>query len=362
MKGRRVRIDIIDGMRGHLLIGMIIAHAGIVLSKSGMMYVHHFMVLRLWDAEFFVPISGFLVGYLCCGDPARKRSVFPFLVGRLGVIYRYLLICFLPGLLLSIAAAAPGGDVTAVVNDVVDMLLLQRGAFFAHVLIIYFACFLLCGAFALSLGEEPDKWLLASFLIWCVAQVTGRTGFFGVIGGELPFDVGAWQFLFVLSFWCGARTEQIRARIAGLSGPAALSLCAGLVLFFFASGFLYKMGPGWDWFTADASRIQLNAGFLARICAACAIAVLILSRGERAFQPLRRVMVFYFTLRPLRAIGKYSIQAFTLHVLLCALLFQLDLEAMSVTDQRVAAAATVAVFVAAMLGYARMKRRARAAA
>ena len=134
-----MRFELVDGIRGHLLLGMLIAHLSFEPQLGFLVYLHHIQLVGMFDAEFFIPISGFLIGYLYI-ERLRTTARFERFVGkRLLVIYRYHLFATVPFLV----AALPGLGAGEAIRLLLGVATVQAGGFYTDILPVYLYCFLL---------------------------------------------------------------------------------------------------------------------------------------------------------------------------------------------------------------------------
>ncbi|XHS00176.1 hypothetical protein ACFB49_17740 [Sphingomonas sp. DBB INV C78] len=91
---------------------MLIAHLSFSEGMNYLRYMHHHFFISMYDAEFFIPISGFIIGYLYATRIKTVGGFYAFLNGRLGTIYKYYLISAIPFLLLMGWTPPDGIDVS----------------------------------------------------------------------------------------------------------------------------------------------------------------------------------------------------------------------------------------------------------
>ena len=83
-----MRLDLFDGIRGHLLIGMLVAHLSFQVGLEWLGNFHHFALIRLYDAEFFVLVAGLLIGWMSVNKLTTFEKRRKFIIGRIRTIYR----------------------------------------------------------------------------------------------------------------------------------------------------------------------------------------------------------------------------------------------------------------------------------
>ncbi len=315
-----MRFPIIDGIRGHLLVGMLVAHFSFVPGLAYWADFHHVRLIGLWDAEFFIPVSGFLVGYLYAAKASLRDRFLRFTGQRLAVIYRWYLVASVPFL----ALALPGMQLGETARTLLGVGLVQAGGSYSSILPIYMYCFGFLALLA-PIGRRfgAGAVTVASGAVYLASHATYGGGFFGASGDFVVFDVAAWQFPFVLAFWIGTRHADWGRAIAAIPASAYYGLVAVLAVALVAT-----RGTVIDWtpILPDENalglwtRFDLHPWYLFRITMACALLALLATRTEPLTRPVSALMRWYLSLPFLRAIGRQSIQMFTLHVYLVALL------------------------------------------
>ena len=308
-----MRLKLIDGMRGHLLIGMMIAHLSFTPGLEGLGNAHHQLFIGMYDAEFFVFISGLLVGYLV-QQKFRTQSAFrTFMLSRVKTIYGYYLLSALPFLLLV-------GSPT--LNDFVSVLTVQNGGAFSDILPLYLYCFAIVLPLYVVLGGNRVLLFLISAGLYLLSQFSFQPGFFGLSENFVVFDVAAWQFLFVIAFTIGRSQDRLTDFVARLDPRLSLALITLLAATVIATRHLGTY-PTPVALPQDVlgnwPRMHLHPFFLCRILAVCGLVTLVLYSTHSLVSPLGRLARSYFSLRYIRTIGSYSIQMFLLHVYLMAL-------------------------------------------
>lgn len=318
-----MRYDVIDGIRGHLLIGMMLAHLGFTPGLGALLNFHHVRIIHLYDAEFFVVISGFLVGILTARNPSNPQYFKRFIRTRLGVIYRYYLVSAIPALLLM---AFPSSGVAETLRDTLiyalNIILIQEGGAYSDILPIYLYSFLIlsaCYPIALAFGWLTMLGLSAG--IYVLAQIFILPGLFGLSANFVIFDIGAWQLLFVYAFALGIHHRQARNWLRELSWSTRTGLLMALIAVFS----LLRFGTAdvvYGWFGlsqySPTSRLHLQFPYLLSVLSFCLSFAIIMLEPTKITRPVNRLLNFYFSLGFLQAVGRYSIQMFVLHVYLMA--------------------------------------------
>ncbi len=314
---KRPRLDIFDGLRGHLLIGMLVAHLSFQTGLEWLGNFHHNRVVLIFDAEFFVLIAGLLVGYLW--NNAYKTTALRrrFVINRLFTIYRYYLLSALPFLVFSALSDTP------LFKIVLGVTFMQIGGWYSDILPIYFYCFLVLAPFVVFPRlNSPVLMFAVSASIYIASQLTDLGGFFGASNAFVAFDVAAWQFLFVCSILIGKHGKTICNQIA----EAQASFAAVVLLVILAVSLVLRQNSFYpnpllisESLTGNAPRMGLHPLFLLRIFLLSAAAAIVLIRNDLWIRPVHKIAHWYFGLSVIRNVGKYSIQMFVLHVYIMAL-------------------------------------------
>ncbi|MFY0681243.1 MAG: OpgC domain-containing protein [Thalassovita sp.] len=310
-----MRFDVLDGVRGHLLFMMMLAHLGWQPGLSNLFLLHHSQIIVLLDAEFLVFLSGLLVGILYAMKFKGPQKLAVFLTQRLGKIYRFYLWSAVPFLALALAQDVRG---VSFLWAIVEVFLIQNGGAFSDILPIYLFCFvlLLGGTFVLRRGPVP--WLLLpSVALYCVSLFNYDNGVFGLGAKFLIFDLAAWQLVFFIAFVLGAYYQQIGAWVAGLSDRTYLAL--------FVTFACLTVLQRWALFYTPITelppevtdywyRMHLHPVHLLRMMIVVVFFALVAMRSVRVTRPFTAVLQWYFTLPLLRYCGMYAIQMFVIHV------------------------------------------------
>lgn len=311
------RLDVFDGLRGHLLIGMLVAHLSFQDDLDWLINFHHNKLIQLFDAEFFVLIAGLLVGHLFSIAYKTSQLRLRFIINRLSTIYRYYILSALPFFVFSLMNGAP------VIDSILGVLSMQMGGWYSDILPIYFVCFVLVSPFAVILIlDRPFLIFSTSAVIYGVSQFTNLNGFFGFSGGFVAFDIAAWQFLFICAILVGQRgvklyhwVNRADARTLGL---IFLIITVLSVLLrqnnFYPNPLMLGESLG-----GNSPRMGLHPLFLIRILLISGGIAIILIRGDFWIRPIHMIMHLYFGLSIIRNVGKYSIQMFVVHVYIMAL-------------------------------------------
>ncbi len=301
------RLTMIDGIRGHLLLGMMIAH----LYMSGAPVVgtfHHVWLIDMWDAEFFVLISGGLCGYLSFNKYGLAGRLRRFLGGRAGL----LLVHVLFGQYIFFALISPH---EFSMDRMVSIALLQEGSFLPAVLEMYFYCFILL--FILTLVVPNVAAMLAlSLALYAAGHHYEERGVFGY--GSSAFNLATWQFLFMLGFAFGWYEHRVRRVVKGLRAPSLYLAIAALAALFIA---MMPTDPQWPIVKQEEAptwlaRDHLDPSYLIRILLFSAAMYLLLASGRE--NPVTHLVRAWFSLPFLQRLGQASLRCFTFHVVLVA--------------------------------------------
>ena len=339
-----MRLDLFDGFRGHLLVGMLIAHFSFHAPLRPVGLLHHFQLVGMYDAEFFILIAGFLIGFLWTqgarGPQARAR----FTLRRLITIYKYYLLSAAPFVAYRLSQGA------APLEALLGVLAMTEGGFYSDILPIYFICFLLMAPFAVSARLYRPRWMLGfSTLLYLASLASTSGGLFGYGGALITFDVGAWQLVFFAALVAGARSEALLAWIRALSPLQSSLLFLGML----AAVIVLRLTP---WYpdplgtmvseSGLAHRRQLHPLFLLRIMLVAGLVALALLRPVGPLASIGAALRWYFSLAVLRSVGRRSIQMFTFHVYIMAC-YRMLIYDLPVDQQMIFAALSLLLFIAA---------------
>ncbi len=358
MTSAKKRIGIIDGVRGHLLLGMLVAHLSFSAGLAWLGWFHHAKVIKLYDAEFFVLVSGALVGFLRVERYKTNRMFYGFLAERIKTIYIYYLFSAIAYLILT---RTPDGE--TVFSHIVNVLLLQSGGNYSDILPLYLYCFMILALIGWTINSG-FPWLLfvASAVLYFISQYSDDRGFLGVSGDFVVFDVAAWQFLFMLAMLLGVFHRRVEACVVSLSRShyyGVLTLCFATFLIW---GHAAKFGltePQWLVHPTAYERMQLTPWYLMKILSIATIFVFLLIRREPLTGPLSGLLEAYFRLTILATIGRYSIQMFTLHVAMMGF-YGYVAGGLTNNQNSMLAVLLIMIFVAAPWTYESMQKRLRA--
>ncbi|RVU38944.1 hypothetical protein EOI86_06680 [Hwanghaeella grinnelliae] len=345
-----MRFDLVDGIRGHLLIGMLVAHLSFHPGMGWLLHFHHHALFKVFDAEFFVVIAGFLVGFLASekigAKPATRWELAQYLGRRTMTVYAYFT---LAGFALLMLLGEGAYSWHGALSTAADVLIFQNGPRFGGILGLYILCFLLLLAAVLVLGVRPLGLLALSAGLYLLSQFSYMRGLWGIGGDIMAFDVAAWQFPFIASFALGFHRKAVGRAIDRLPEPVALAAVVGL---FCASLVLAKF-----WITPPFAEVppemprhwprpQLHPYHLLKTLVLALAVTIVLVGGHRLLAWPRAVAAGYFRLGFLRAIGKYSIRMFTLHLILVSL-FAYSVDRLTQGEKTALAFFMLAVFIAA---------------
>lgn len=340
----RPRLDIFDGLRGHLLVGMLVAHLSFNGKLQWLGYAHHERLIKMYDAEFFVLIAGLLVGYLwstAYKTPPLRRT---FVWNRLKTIYRYYILSALPFLAFLLWTGK------AAFPSIAGVLTMQLGGWFSNILPIYFVCFVILAPFTIG-GRQGWPWLMfgLSALIYSASQLTLLNGFFGFSGAFVTFDIAAWQFLFVICILIGRKSMGLHHWLSNASSPKIAVLFVLLTLAALAclQSRFYPNPMDWsEVISKHNARFGLHLFYLGPILLISAAMAIILIRKDLWILPLHTLANWYFNLAFLRNVGKYSIQMFVLHVYIMAA-YKIAIYDQPALYQNIFAVVSITSFIAA---------------
>lgn len=315
-----MRINYLDGIRGHLLLGMMIAHLMIFGNQTFLIYFHHATIISMYDAEFFIPVSGFLVGYIYYERLKSSGQRVIFLTHRLRTIYRYFLFGTLPTMILVHLTDWNMGvaSISNIMKEIALIFLLQNVGPLSDVLIIYLYCFLIIATLPYALAFIKLRTVLyLSSIVYLVSQTSYTGGFLGISSTKVTFDISAWQFLFMLAFTAGANKAYLYEKIHSLSDRNLLIIIAAALIVYSATLLFSNFPTPFPTPTTVHTswpRLDLHPIFLIRIISMVLLLALVILHPSRLVKWPRKVLRTYFSWTVLENIGKYGIQMFTLHI------------------------------------------------
>lgn len=320
---------------------MLVAHLSFQVGLEWLGNFHHFALIRLYDAEFFVLVAGLLIGWMSVNKLTTFEKRRKFIIGRIRTIYRYYLISAVP---FVIAAAFVGLE--AAVTACLDVLVFLDGGFYSDILPIYFFCF--CFLLLIEVLTKQSTTLLGltlSFLLYVVSQIWPQFGFMGWGDKFIVFNVAAWQFVLFLGMFVGRRYKEILGFFDGLSPNRLLAAGLGSVLLFTGVALLKNELLIQSGAKFHIARLNLWPMHLVNIFVFSLVFYLIVGKGVRFFDLAKRIAEFYLLSSIIRNVGKYSIRMFVLHVYMLALYRQVD-DGLSLQGKGVLAVALIIIFVA----------------
>ncbi|KPA22089.1 OpgC protein [Shimia sp. SK013] len=351
-----MRFDLLDGVRGHLLFMMMLAH---LAAQPGMGYlydVHHARIIQLLDAEFLVFLSGLLVGILYALKFQSRQKLADFLGLRIRKIYVYYILSAGPFLILLLMGGA--GPVQYLFG-LGEVAVLQNGGAYSDILPIYIVCFALLWVGSFLLRWVPQWALLVpSGALYAASLFDYGGGIFGWGQRYLVFDLVAWQFLFCIAYLCGVKFREILAWINGLSvrGYWAVFVLTAVACFGQRWVFFYPpiaelpTGVAVNW-----PRMHLHPVHIVRTMAVVAFVTVAMTRSERGTGWITDVLRWYFSLPLLRYCGVWAIQMFVIHVFLIAA-FAYVLPTLSAGEAFIAAMIAQGLFMIIPWGLHRAKK------
>jgi hypothetical protein len=323
-----LRIDIIDGIRGHLLIGMLVAHLSFQPDTTWFRFIHHHFVIGLYDAEFFVPVAGFLIGVMLMGKLKEPRRFWVFLKGRLWTIYKYYILSAIPFLLITVGFFSQTAGILSAYGTgdlLLNTVFGQRGGMYSDILPMYFYDFLMLVIFWKIFGVRPELWLAASVITYVFSQIYPSHGFFGLSDFVL-FNIAAWQIIFFAAVFAGHRSDKIPA-LFGIGYPwqrYAIFACLCVATIVLRIKLFYDPADVANYSFSTTVRKQLHPLHLLHTTIAISMLVVLLASQDRAIKLISAPIRSYFALPVIRAIGKYSIQMFVFHVFLMAAFIEIN--------------------------------------
>ncbi|MEM6487571.1 MAG: acyltransferase family protein [Pseudomonadota bacterium] len=325
-----MRLDVVDGIRGHMMVGMMSAHLFIQQSVGTIYIPHHHTILGLWDAEFFFLIAGFLVGWMFRHKLTTPEKRHRFLLKRLKKILQYYVLSALPFIVAATFAIMEPADGTPVERffwALIGVLTFTDGGFFSEILVFYFWCFLIVLAIVYLCGTDFRRILGIGAAFYLLSGLFTGGGLFG-LGQEAiqGFDLTAWIFHFLISLAIGYYFTELDTFAAKVP-PRMIYLLVGgtaamtAVIIRFEPFLTYGEWRGVvDWFRLPhwPSRVELHPLYLFHIFAVSASIYLIMRARPGVLRYPAQVLEAYFKWTVLRTVGQYSIQMFTIHCYIVA--------------------------------------------
>ena len=309
------RLQTIDGIRGHLLLGMMICHLHVIgapIMGSWLGIAHHRWIVGFWDAEFFVAVSGLMCGLLAQRRFGLGPALRSFLLSRLRLVFLYVV-----G--LQVLVGSIEGQALPGLAGLGRIVLMDGPSSLSATLDLYVWCFVfLIGS--LLLTQRIAGLLAIAALLYGAATLVPMRGLLGY--GAANFNVPAWYAVFALAFAAGAKADAVVAAVAGwdairvraaLLAAAAVWIGARLL----AGGTAFGATPD----TISEARDMLGPLRLLSLAGFCAAFALVLRFD--ALPPLARALRAWFALPLLQDLGRRSIQAFAFHSVLIAVFAKL---------------------------------------
>ena len=350
------RIQTIDGLRGYFIVFMLVNH----LTFTGgymLIYFNHAQLGFVEDAQGFVFLSGLLAGLVY----TRKMMRGGFAAGALALwrrsaeLYAYAIGCILTILVLRellpqapriwdqwLGAIGKGGA-----GAHLEAALLLYQATFLDILPQYIVYMLVApGIIWLILRGKWAAVATGSLVVWFAVQTGLNLPIAAAInaglkhvsnqgGMRVPFNVLAWQLLFMSAMTIGVLAAQGKIefrRFFDPARPALVKMLAFCLLFFlfFRLGFTFDLLPDSvaTKFRMLENRSDFSVIFLVNfVTAAYVLAWLLIAGRSAADQRVRRIsegLTWLFNLPFLRLLGRHSLQIYAWHVVLVYLVFWLD--------------------------------------
>lgn len=350
------RIQIFDGLRGYFLVFMFINH----LTFTGgylLIYFNHAQLGFVEDAQGFVFLSGLLAGMVYSKRMMRQGFVAgaTALWRRSAELYAYAIACIVGVLLLR--AVLPGA--ADAWNNWLGALPRSGVAFHAAAAtFLYQATYLdiLPQYIVYMLVAPPLVWLAingrwapvvaCSLALWFAVQLGVHLPAAGAIdhglktldptlGLRAPFNLLAWQLLFVVAMMIGVSLSRGTFETERFFNPRETRLVAILapcLIFFllFRLGFTFDLIPDvvTERFRHFENRAEFGLVFFANFVVAGYVFAWMLIAGPRAEDArVRRIaglLTALFNLPFLRLLGRHSLQIYAWHVVLVYLIAWID--------------------------------------
>ena len=358
-----MRIQLIDGLRGYFLIMMMMTHLTMVQPLLSAFSHHRLGFVE--DAQGLVFLSGFVIA-LVYGRLLQKTS-FDVMRIKLYARIQQLYIYNFMSLAVVFALAYSGFEFADKIHDmarigenawqdVIISLLLIDGPKYVDILPM-FICFMLITPFVLrALWNDGLLVVIAASVgLWVMAQ-SGGFSFLanrataaldltsdGGFDMSLSFYRWSWQILFVAGLVGGTLFAQGKLdlsrlherRYKNLFYLSLLGILFFVLLKFALSGRFGLVGDDSDYLRVELNRSNFGilrlANFVVDAYVIVYLAVVGPTSENRWVAVLARLLHAILSWRPLVFLGQYSLQVYTLHVILvylvAAAVFQFDLSA-----------------------------------
>lgn len=247
---RDLRLDV---LRGFAVFAMVVNHLGGASWLYPLTGANRFWVSA---AEAFVVLSGLIVGMVYGGIALKEglRAAQVKALKRAFTLYKLTVVLTLVSMLVASTLKFPWAqDVPydSPLEFIFNVLTLRQVVYLTDIPLMY-TLFLLVTPIGLGLlVRGRTAWLLAlSATIWATAYATRTYMPWTVIGGW-SFNLGSWQFLFLLAMALGFHWDALKAKLAALPRVPYFLLSATLLVWFIQFynsdvTFVNEYLPGWD--------------------------------------------------------------------------------------------------------------------
>jgi len=247
---RDMRLDV---LRGFAVLAMVVNHMGGASWLYPITGANRFWVSA---AEAFVVLSGLIVGMVYGGIALKEglRVAQIKALKRAFTLYKLTVVLTLVSMLVASTFKFPWAqDVPydSPVEFIINVLTLRQVVYLTDIPLMY-TLFLLAAPIALwLLVRGRTGFLLAlSAVIWATAYATRQYMPWTVVGGW-SFNLGSWQFLFLLAMVIGFHWDALKQKLAAIPRVPYFLFSATLLVWFiqfynsdvtFVNAYL----PGWD--------------------------------------------------------------------------------------------------------------------
>ncbi|ADO42476.1 OpgC domain-containing protein [Ketogulonicigenium vulgare] len=346
------RIEAIDGLRGWLLISMVLSHL-VFPDAIWMISLHFRNVMFTESAQGFVFVSGMVFGIVLLKRLQRRgyEAITQQAQHRIAELWRYSVLLVLG--LYAMRFALPDGDVLfrswtgeAPIWDLwrlFGVLTLAYQPTFADILPMYivFMLFAAPAVRAVSQGRQMQVivtsatiWIAAQFGVWGWIQAPFNWIFEASDGQGLrmAFNPMGWQLLFMMGLVIGVMLAQqrfdLKAMAPGRAGRLAL-LAALVLLVLFPLRWLTARGllpeGAWPFYRVMENRGALGPIFIISFAAVGYLFAWIVACGPRSGSRILRAtsagIAAVLAWRPAVMMGQHSLHTYVWHVPLVYMAF-----------------------------------------
>ena len=339
-----MRMQLLDGFRGHLIIGMLVLHiASVHADASWIVYIHHKTFIRLSDAEFLVPIAGFVIGYMFRKKWAFQQSeLHNMLIQRILKIYKYQIISAIIVVVPALMIAIETHEGARLISGIVDVVMINDGLRFTDILILYIELFAILYVTSKFLTTNRySVYILINLGLYVIGSSfdinRAIEANFNILSLS-SFNPFTWNFLFSMAILLGIKWDEILLYMDNMASNKRIFLLVlsvalyGLLSFARINVEFIEFLPSVIhndlnvmMFNDDLDRIRpvrkhLHLIYVFQIAVFSFGLALVMTGKEtiRLITQAKNILMWYFMLPFLRKIGAQSLKMYTFHVFVAA--------------------------------------------